>query len=85
MRVGINGMGRIGRLALRAAMGGVYRPTDDPRTNAAGRLMGILLSGALTQSGGMEACLWGSAAMLAICLGITLLLPSGAAARRVAA
>jgi MFS family permease len=53
--------------------------------NAAGRLMGILLSGALTQSGGMEACLWGSAAMLAICLGITLLLPSGAAARRVAA
>ena len=31
MRVGINGMGRIGRLALRAAMGGIYRPTDDPR------------------------------------------------------
>ena len=31
MRVGINGMGRIGRLALRAAMGGVYRPDDDPR------------------------------------------------------
>jgi glyceraldehyde 3-phosphate dehydrogenase len=31
MRVGINGMGRIGRLALRAAMGGMYRPTDDPR------------------------------------------------------
>jgi predicted MFS family arabinose efflux permease len=53
--------------------------------NAAGRLMGILLSGALTQSGGMPACLWGSAVMLAICLGITLLLPSGAAARRVAA
>ena len=25
MRVGINGMGRIGRLALRAAMGGIYR------------------------------------------------------------
>ena len=37
--------------------------------NAAGRLMGILLSGALTQSGGMPACLWGSAVMLAICLG----------------
>ena len=53
--------------------------------NAAGRLMGILLSGALTQSGGMPACLWGSAVMLAICLGITMLLPSGAAARRVAA
>ena len=53
--------------------------------NAAGRLMGILLSGALTQSGGMPACLWGSAIMLAICFGITLLLPSGASARRVAA
>jgi glyceraldehyde 3-phosphate dehydrogenase len=31
MRVGINGMGRIGRLALRAAMGAVERPLDDPR------------------------------------------------------
>ncbi len=31
MRVGINGMGRIGRLALRAALGGVDRPPDDPR------------------------------------------------------
>jgi len=31
MRVGINGMGRIGRLALRAAMGGIWRPDDDPR------------------------------------------------------
>ena len=31
MRVGINGMGRIGRLALRAALGGLYRPADDPR------------------------------------------------------
>jgi glyceraldehyde 3-phosphate dehydrogenase len=31
MRVGINGMGRIGRLALRAAMGGMHRPDDDPR------------------------------------------------------
>jgi glyceraldehyde 3-phosphate dehydrogenase len=30
MRVGINGMGRIGRLALRAAMGAVDRPHDDP-------------------------------------------------------
>jgi glyceraldehyde 3-phosphate dehydrogenase len=36
MRVGINGMGRIGRLALRAAMAGIYRPADDPR--AANRL-----------------------------------------------
>lgn len=31
MRVGINGMGRIGRLALRAAFGAVHRPDDDPR------------------------------------------------------
>jgi len=31
MRVGINGMGRIGRLALRAAMGGLCRAADDPR------------------------------------------------------
>ncbi len=31
MKVGINGMGRIGRLALRAAMGAAHRPTDDPR------------------------------------------------------
>jgi glyceraldehyde 3-phosphate dehydrogenase len=33
MRVGINGMGRIGRLALRAAMGGLYRAADDPRAD----------------------------------------------------
>jgi glyceraldehyde 3-phosphate dehydrogenase len=31
MRVGINGMGRIGRLALRAAFGAADRPQDDPR------------------------------------------------------
>lgn len=31
MRVGINGMGRIGRLALRAAAGAAERPEDDPR------------------------------------------------------
>jgi len=31
MRVGINGMGRIGRLALRSAFGGIYRPESDPR------------------------------------------------------
>ena len=30
MRVGINGMGRIGRLALRAAMGAAERGADDP-------------------------------------------------------
>ncbi|MCP5265233.1 MAG: ArsJ-associated glyceraldehyde-3-phosphate dehydrogenase [Burkholderiaceae bacterium] len=31
MRVGINGMGRIGRLALRAALGAADRPANDPR------------------------------------------------------
>lgn len=31
MRVGISGMGRIGRLALRAAMGAADRQQDDPR------------------------------------------------------
>ncbi|WP_426434503.1 ArsJ-associated glyceraldehyde-3-phosphate dehydrogenase [Bradyrhizobium genosp. P] len=31
MKVGINGMGRIGRLALRAAFGGMHRPEGDPR------------------------------------------------------
>lgn len=31
MRVGINGMGRIGRLVTRAALGGLPRPADDPR------------------------------------------------------
>jgi predicted MFS family arabinose efflux permease len=51
--------------------------------NAGGRLVGILLSGALAQAGGMAACLWGSAGMLALCLVITFLLPSTASARRV--
>ncbi|MDX2205418.1 MAG: ArsJ-associated glyceraldehyde-3-phosphate dehydrogenase [Hyphomicrobiaceae bacterium] len=36
MKIGINGMGRMGRLALRAAMGGVRRAEGDPR--AANRL-----------------------------------------------
>jgi glyceraldehyde 3-phosphate dehydrogenase len=31
MKVGINGMGRIGRLALRAGLGGANRASDDPR------------------------------------------------------
>ncbi|MEN9773326.1 MAG: hypothetical protein RL322_396 [Pseudomonadota bacterium] len=31
MKVGINGMGRIGRLALRAAMGAAQRQAEDPR------------------------------------------------------
>ena len=46
--------------------------------NAAGRLIGILLSGALYQAGGMVADLFGSAAMLAICWAITFLLPVAA-------
>jgi glyceraldehyde 3-phosphate dehydrogenase len=33
MRIGINGMGRMGRLALRAAMGGVRRADGDPRAS----------------------------------------------------
>jgi predicted MFS family arabinose efflux permease len=53
--------------------------------NAGGRLIGILLSGALTQASGLAACLWGSAVMLALCLAITFLLPSTATARPVTA
>lgn len=34
MKVGINGMGRIGRLALRAALGGFNRPENDPRRSS---------------------------------------------------
>ncbi len=49
--------------------------------NAGGRLLGILLSGALAQAGGMAACLWGSGGMLALCLAITCLLPSAASTR----
>ncbi|WP_374296760.1 organoarsenical effux MFS transporter ArsJ [Sphingomonas sp.] len=49
--------------------------------NAAGRLVGILLSGMLTQLGGLAACLWGSTAMLALCLVIAFLLPVVAAPR----
>ena len=39
MRVGINGMGRIGRLALRAAMGGVFR---EAATRARGNRLDIV-------------------------------------------
>ena len=49
--------------------------------NAAGRLLGILLSGALYQVGGISACLIGSAVMLIACWLITFLLPTGTAAR----
>ncbi len=44
--------------------------------NAAGRLLGIVLSGLLASTGGIVACLWGSAAMLAMCGGFTFLLPA---------
>ncbi|MEW6256457.1 MAG: organoarsenical effux MFS transporter ArsJ [Pseudomonadota bacterium] len=43
--------------------------------NAAGRFIGTLFSGLLYQMGGIYACLGGSALMLAVCFGTTLLLP----------
>ena len=43
--------------------------------NAAGRLMGTLLSGALYQSGGLTVCLLGSFIMLSVCSVISLALP----------
>jgi MFS transporter, APGE family, 1-arseno-3-phosphoglycerate exporter len=45
--------------------------------NAAGRLLGIVLSGALYQIDGITLCLIGSAAMLATCWLITFALPLG--------
>ena len=51
MRVGINGMGRIGRLALRAALGAAERPADDPR--AGNRLEVVHLN---EIKGGAAAC-----------------------------
>jgi predicted MFS family arabinose efflux permease len=44
--------------------------------NAAGRLIGTLLSGALYQMGGLSGCLVGSAAMLLLCWLITLMVPT---------
>ncbi len=43
--------------------------------NAAGRLMGTLLSGALYQAGGLIVCLLGSFIMLSVCSVISLALP----------
>ena len=43
--------------------------------NAAGRLLGITLSGLLYQAGGITGCLIGSAAMLVLCCFITFLIP----------
>ncbi len=51
MRVGISGMGRIGRLALRAALGAAARPPEDPR--AANRLDVVHLN---EIKGGAAAC-----------------------------
>lgn len=51
--------------------------------NAAGRLMGILLSGMLAQADGLAGCLWGSAGMLALCLAVTFLLPTARTVGRV--
>ena len=46
--------------------------------NAAGRLLGITLSGALYQFAGITGCLIGSAVMLLLCWLITFLLPLNA-------
>jgi hypothetical protein len=48
--------------------------------NASGRLLGILLSGALYQAGGLLTCLIGSAVMLGACWALTFLMPSHRAA-----
>ncbi len=53
--------------------------------NAGGRLIGILLSGALTQAAGLAGCLWGSAVMLGLCLAVTFCLPTAATPRHVTA
>jgi predicted MFS family arabinose efflux permease len=53
--------------------------------NAAGRFAGTALSGLLMAWGGIFACLAGSAAMLAACFALTLLLPRAAAQPQVAA
>jgi predicted MFS family arabinose efflux permease len=44
--------------------------------NAAGRLLGIILSGLLYQLAGIEGCLIGSAVMLILCWAITFALPT---------
>jgi hypothetical protein len=50
--------------------------------NAAGRFLGILLSGLLYGIGGMVACLVGAAVMLGVCWGVTLALPVGQKERK---
>lgn len=51
LRVGINGMGRIGRLALRAAFGACQRPGDDPQRD--NRLQVVHVN---EIKGGVQAC-----------------------------
>ena len=51
--------------------------------NAAGRLMGVLLSGLLFHAGGLIACLAGSSAMLTACAAIAFALPTAERARAV--
>ena len=46
--------------------------------NAAGRLAGTVLSGALYQWKGLEACLWASAAFVLAAGALSLLLPASA-------
>ena len=63
--------------------GVVFRAVDDVSldvgfyysANAAGRLVGTLLSGVLYLWGGLDAALWGSAAFVAITWVLTLRLP----------
>jgi predicted MFS family arabinose efflux permease len=45
------------------------------RSNAGGRLTGTVLSGALYQWQGLEACLWASACLLVGASALSLLLP----------
>jgi predicted MFS family arabinose efflux permease len=53
--------------------------------NAGGRFLGIVLSGMLTQWGGLAACLWGAAVMLGLCLCLTFTLPAHATSKPLAA
>ena len=62
------------------AYAGSEKPAEDVgfyyAANATGRLLGILLSGLLFQAGGLTACLFGAAALLAICWATSLALPA---------
>lgn len=46
-------------------------------SNAAGRLLGTLLSGLVFQASGLAGCLWTSAAMVGLAAAVALLLPRG--------